>query len=53
MIQFQDKRSSALLGYRNRAETTVLLCEQMPVSGMVFVSVQELSGTACKESSAQ
>ena len=29
-IQFQDERSAALLRHRNRAETTVPLCEQMP-----------------------
>ena len=41
---FRDRRGAALLRHRNRAATTVLVCEQKPYrSGMVFVAVQQLS----------
>ena len=43
---FRDQRGADSLRHRNRAATTVLMCEQKPYrSGMVFVAVQKLSDT--------
>ena len=39
----RDWRGAASLRYRNLAEITVLMCEQKPLSGMVFVPAQKLS----------
>ena len=44
-IVLRDRRGAASLRYRNSAEITVLMCEQKPLTGMVFVSAQKLSIT--------
>ena len=41
-IAARDRRGAASLRYRNGAEITVLMCEQKPLSGMVFVPAQKL-----------
>ena len=43
MALLRDRRGAASLRYRNRAEVTVLMCEQKLLSGMVFVPAQKLS----------
>ena len=41
----RDRRGAASLRYRNRAEITVLMCEQKLLSGMVFVPAQKSTTT--------
>ena len=43
---FQDLRGAAFLLNKNRTEITVLMCEQNPLSNLVFVPLQELYGTS-------
>jgi len=43
MIRFQDRRGVDSLRYRNRAEITVLSCEQKPVVYPIWISCQCMS----------
>ena len=46
-LHFRDRYGATSLYYRNRAEITVLMCEQKPspgLSGMVFLSARSDEG---------